>query len=225
MQTLTLSPMLVARFAPHQRLAEDLLPHAVEDSSGGVDGAHDLAHLARVYRNAMAISAVEGGDREVIAAATLLHDCVAVEKNHPDRARASQLAADKARSLLVARHWPTTRVDAVAHAITAHSYSAGIEPETLEACILQDADRLDSLGAMGVARTFYIAGRMRSALYDDADPGAESRPLDDRRFAIDHFPAKLLRLAEGFRTETGRQLARQRHDRLQQFFNDFMQEV
>ena len=112
-----------------------------------------------------------------------------------------------------------------AHAIEAHSFSANIPPLTLEAKIVQDADRLDSLGMLGVARTFYIAGRMGSGLYHPGDPGAEHRPLDDRRYAIDHFPAKLLKLSDGFQTETGAKLAKERHERLSLFLSLFRDEI
>lgn len=91
--------------------------------------------------------------------------------------------------------------------------------------MLQDADRLDAIGMIGAARCFYIAGRMNSALYDPFDPRAEHRPLDDRRFAIDHFPAKLLKLAEGFQTETGRRMADARHDRLTHLLDLFLDEI
>ncbi|MBP1850823.1 HD domain-containing protein [Rhizobium halophytocola] len=212
-------------FAPYAALAADLLPHAVPQNAQGQDGSHDLSHLIRVFRNAMQILAGEGGDGEVLAAAVILHDCISVEKNHPDRARASQLAADKASILLSARGMDGKRVASIAHAIAAHSFSAGIPPETLEARILQDADRLDAIGMIGVARCFYTAGRIGSALYDPADPQAQSRPLDDRRNAIDHFPAKLLTLADGFTTPTGQALARKRHQRLERFLAEFIDEI
>ena len=152
----------IDRFGRHRQLAETLLPHAFPP--GNDDGSHDLAHLDRVWGNVQAIVAVEGGDTEILAAAVLLHDCVAVEKNSPLRNQASRLAAEKAISLLTGLRWSTDRQQAVAHAIEAHSFSAGIEPRTLEARILQDADRLDALGFMGVARCFYTAGRMGSSL-------------------------------------------------------------
>ncbi len=78
--------------------------------------------------------------------------------------------------------------------IEAHSFSANIETRTLEAKILQDADRLDAIGVIGAARCFYIAGRMGSALYDSNDPMAENRPLDDKNYALDHFRTKLFNL-------------------------------
>lgn len=208
-------------FAPHDALAEALLPRI--EATG--DGAHDLSHLQRVWNNARAILAEEGGDGEILAAATLLHDCVAVAKDSPLRARASRLAAARAADLLHELGWPDERAQAVGHAIEAHSFSAGIPPATPEARILQDADRLDAIGMVGIARCFYVAGRMGSALYDPIDPTARHRAYDDRRFAIDHFQTKLLGLAAGFQTRAGARLATERQARLQHFLDGFLREV
>ncbi|WP_159952271.1 HD domain-containing protein [Rhizobium sp. 18065] len=208
-------------FAPFEALAAHLLPHSTDSD----DGSHDIAHIHRVFRNAMRIHTSEGGDGEVLAAAVLLHDCVAVEKNSPLRSQASRLAADKASGILAGLGWDAARIAAVAHAILTHSFSANIAPQSIEAKILQDADRLDAIGMVGVARCFYIAGRMGSGLYDPADPEAKGRPLDDRRFAIDHFPAKLLKLSDGFQTATGRELATERHERLIHFLSLFHDEI
>lgn len=208
-------------FKPFETLAAQLIPHAVS----GDDGAHDIGHIGRVFANAMRIQSTEGGDAELLAAAVLLHDCVSVEKNSPLRPQASRLAAEKAHGILAGLGWEAERAAACAHAIAAHSFSAGIEPETPEAGILQDADRLDAIGMIGIARLFYIGGRMGSLLYDPADPRATERPLDDRRFALDHFAAKLFKLAAGFRTATGRQLAAERGQRLHQFYDMFIEEI
>jgi uncharacterized protein len=218
---MTMPQGLAAAFAPHDDLAERLLPHATEAG----DGAHDPAHVLRVFRNAMRIHAREGGDGRILAAAVLLHDCVSVEKNSPLRSQASRLAAEKADDILRNMGWSDHDRQAVSHAVLTHSFSANIAPEILEAKILQDADRLDAIGMIGAARCFYIAGRMNSALYDVLDPLAENRPLDDRRFAIDHFPAKLFRLAEGFQTETGRVLAAERHERLKSVLAELLSEI
>jgi uncharacterized protein len=209
------------RFAPWAALAGQLLDQ-VED---GGDGSHDIAHLHRVWLNAQAIAAEEGGDGELLAAAVLLHDCVHVEKSSPLRAQASRLAAARAREVLAALGWAPARIAAVAHAIEAHSFSAGIAPESLEARVLQDADRLDAIGCIGVARCFYTAGRMGSALYDAADPRAEHRTLDDQAFAIDHFRTKLLGLAEGFHTRAGARLAAERTGRIARFLAEFEEEA
>jgi uncharacterized protein len=208
-------------FTPYEAIAVDLLPHAADTT----DGSHDLAHILRVFRNAMRIHAVEGGDGAVLAAAVLLHDCVAVEKNSPLRAQASRLAAEKASAILRHLDWPEVKVVAVAHAVLTHSFSANIPPETLEAKILQDADRLDAIGMVGAARCFYVAGRLSSELYDPADPKAEHRAIDDKRYSIDHFPAKLFKLADGFQTATGAKLARERHEPLEQFYDLFLEEI
>ncbi|MBT2293989.1 HD domain-containing protein [Pseudomonas fluorescens] len=214
--------MNTAAFAPLQTVAAQLLPHALQPSE---DGAHDLSHLHRVWHNVRMIHHHEGGDLLVLLAATLLHDCVAVEKNSPLRAQASRLAADKASKLLSTLNWPDERISAVAHAIEAHSFSANVAAITLEAKVLQDADRLDSLGLIGVARTFYVAGRMGSALYDPRDPQAKFRDYDDRRFCLDHFQTKLLHLADGFQTATGQGMAMTRHQKLKGFLDQFMEEA
>ncbi|MBZ3693005.1 HD domain-containing protein [Phyllobacterium calauticae] len=214
--------MSIAAFAPFEALAEHLLPHAIDGMS---DGSHDLSHLLRVWKNATAIHNEEGGDSEILAAATILHDCVAVEKNSPHRAQASRLAAEKASKLLANIGWQSPRVAATAHAIEAHSFSANIPPRTLEAKILQDADRLDAIGMVGAARCFYIAGRMGSGLYDPWDPMATDRNLDDKSFAIDHFEVKLFKLSAGFNTVRGAQIAKVRQERLRRFLGEFLDEI
>lgn len=212
---------LAAAFAPHEALAAQLIPHATE----GDDGSHDIAHILRVFKNAMRIHAKEGGNGHVLAAAVLLHDCVAVEKNSPLRAQASRLAAEKASRILAELGWSGDEIEAVAHAVTTHSFSANLSPETLEAKILQDADRLDAIGMVGAARCFYIAGRMASGLYDAVDPLARERALDDKLYAIDHFEIKLFKLADGFQTAAGRELAAERHERLIKIRDMFMDEI
>ncbi|MGE8152961.1 HD domain-containing protein [Pseudomonas vancouverensis] len=214
--------MINNAFTPLQSLADRLLPHALEPSG---DGAHDLSHLQRVWNNVRLLQAQEGGDLEVLLTAALLHDCVAVEKNSPLRSQASRLAAQKASQLLADMGWSDSKIAAVAHAIEAHSFSANIAAVSVEAKILQDADRLDSLGMLGVARTFYVAGRMGNALYDPQDPEAKDRAYDDTRFCLDHFQTKLLHLADGFQTLAGQRLAEVRHERLKGFLEHFKEEL
>ena len=214
--------MTALSFAPFQSLADLLIPHTVAER---LDGSHDVSHLHRVWTNVCAIRDTEGGDHQILLAATLLHDCVSVEKNSPFRSSASRLAAAKATELLAEMGWDEERTQAVAHAIESHSYSADITPTSLEAKILQDADRLDALGMVGVARLFYVSGRMGSHLYDPADPHAQERDLDDKRFAVDHFKTKIFTLAQGFQTATGRHMAQVRHARAERFLMEFMEEI
>lgn len=214
--------MIATAFAPLQSLADMLLPHALEPSE---DGAHDLSHLQRVWHNVRLLHAQEGGDLEVLLAAALLHDCVAVEKDSPLRSQASKLAAQKASQVLAGMAWSDTKIAAVVHAIEAHSFSANITPVSLVAKILQDADRLDALGMLGVARMFYVGGRLGHALYDPQDPEANERAYDDKRFCLDHFQTKLLHLADCFQTAAGQRLAQIRHERLQVFLQQFKEEI
>ena len=207
-------------FAPFGELAAKLLPESSEN-----DFAHDAAHLARVWRNALVIQSKEGGELEILVAAVLLHDCVVVPKDSPLRSQASRLAANKAADTLRSLGWSAERTAWVASAVESHSFSAGIAPVTLEACILQDADRLDAIGFTGIARCFYTAGRMGSALYESSDPHADDRTLNDAAFALDHFPAKLLNLADGFKTATGRALAAGRQEAVRTFYEGMLAEV
>ncbi|WP_422527807.1 HD domain-containing protein [Serratia fonticola] len=221
MHSPTVSPELLQPFSPFQALAQELLPLTLE----GDDGSHDVAHLHRVWKNSRQISQDEGGDQQILCAAVLLHDCVAVEKNSPQRHLASRMAAEKASIALASLGWSVGDISKTAHAIEAHSFSAAIPPQTLEAKILQDADRLDAIGMIGVARCFYIGGRMRSALYDAADPLAQQRQYDDKRFTLDHFETKLFKLQEGFQTAAGRRMAALRTQRMRRFLSELLEEV
>ncbi len=213
---------LVEPFSPFEELAVTLL---AEISMQASDGAHDLSHILRVWRLVRLLVAEEGGDVETLVAATILHDCVHVPKDDPMRSQASRLAADRASEMLNGLGWSSAAIEAVHHVIHAHSFSAGVQPKTLEAKILQDADRLDALGHIGIARCFAVSGALGRPLYDPQDPAAEERALDDAAFALDHFFTKLLRLQDGFQTETGARLAQQRHQVMQRFVDGFLSEV
>jgi uncharacterized protein len=213
--------MTLAMFQPFDELAAKLLDTATNDE----DGAHDLSHIVRVWRNVQLIHRDEGGDLELLAAAVLLHDSVQVAKDSPLRNKASMLAAKEARVRLAALGWEPSRINTVACAIESHSFSAGIAPSSIEGSILQDADRLDAIGFGGIARCFYTAGRMGSRLYDLADPEGKARTLDDGRNALDHFPRKLLTLAGTFKTRTGQKLAKERHQRVLEFYRGMLAEV
>jgi uncharacterized protein len=190
------------------------------------DGSHDLSHLLRVWRNAEAIARTEQDcDLPVLVAAVLLHDCVPVEKNAPQRADASRLSAARAREIVTDLGWDAARVAALGHAVETHSFASGLTPGTTEARILWDADKLDAIGAIGIARCFYVAGRMGSLLYDPGDASADNRVVDDQHYALDHFKAKLFRVADGFLTEAGRAMAAERSEVMQRFVAAFCSEV
>jgi uncharacterized protein len=189
------------------------------------DGAHDINHLHRVWRNAQSLlQAYPEADALVVMAGCYLHDLVNLPKNHPERALASRQSAALAVRELAAAGFPAALLAAVAHAIEAHSFSARIAAETIEARIVQDADRLDALGAVGLARLFYIAGQMGSALAHPDDPLAEGRPRDDRAFALDHIETKLAALPAMMQTAAGRAEGERRLARLLAFRADFANE-
>ena len=187
-----------------QRFEHWILTHHTQD-----DAAHDLSHFRRVWATAIQLAAGEEVDRLVLLTACYFHDIVSLPKNHPERSRSSMMAAEKTLAILQSSFadFPVERYPAVSHAIEAHSFSAAIPPRTLEAKIVQDADRLESRGAIGLARVFAVAGALNTILFDAADPFADQRALDDRKYALDHFQCKLLRLPESMQTVRGRAMA------------------
>ncbi|WP_370229495.1 HD domain-containing protein [Cognatishimia sp.] len=175
------------------------------------DPAHDIAHLDRVWANAHRIATSEDNvNLRVLLAAAYFHDLVNLPKDAPNRSEASTLSAVKAAPFLQDLGYTPDEITAAQHAIAAHSYSAGIAPESFEAEILRDADRLDALGAVGIARTFMVAGTMGRPLLDPNDPFAAARPLDDQLWSIDHWHLKLLQLPREMVTEKGRKIAAKR---------------
>lgn len=187
--------------------------HASEDS------AHDISHFRRVWMTARKIMIHHQADPLVVLTACYFHDIVSLPKNHPERSQSSRLAARKTRDILHRDFpdFPPDRFAAVEHAIEAHSFSAGIAPQSIEAKIVQDADRLEALGAIGLARVFAVSGGLGVALFDAEDPFADARSLDDRAFALDHFQTKLLRLPDTMQTDVGRDLAQHNADFLVHF--------
>ena len=189
------------------------------------DKAHDEGHVRRVVANAKKIAAAEGADLAVVLPAAWLHDCVAVAKNSPQRSSASHLAAERAGELLRAAGYPAQHIPAIEHAIESHSFSARIAPQTLEAKVVQDADRLEALGAVGIARTLITGGANGTPFYNFAEPFPVTRGADDRTSIIDHFFTKLLLLADTMQTATGRAAAQQRAQFLKQFLTQLGNEI
>lgn len=192
------------------------------------DASHDLSHFQRVYKLSCYIADHEDAqsDRDVLMAAAYFHDVVNPPKNSPLRSKASQMAADKAEEILKDMNFPAEKIPAVKHAIEAHSFSANIPATTLEAKIVQDADRMESLGAMGIARTMYVSGRLGRALFDPVDPlGENGRMLDDSEYGLDHFALKLLKLPKMMQTKTGQRIAQERADYLNAFRTQLLKEI
>ena len=189
------------------------------------DPAHDLGHIERVVRNARQLTEAENADWSVVMPAAWLHDCVFVAKDSPQWSEGSRLSADSAVAFLKEKGFPTGDWEAIHHAIAAHSFSAGIATETLEAKVLQDADRIDALGAVGLSRCLMLGGHMGTSLMSPVDPFCEEREPDDSRFTIDHFYRKLLKLENTMKTESGRRLAVERSEVLREFLAQLQRET
>lgn len=188
------------------------------------DAAHDVEHLLRVALQTLKLAGPEVELRSAVCAA-LLHDVVNLPKNHPERARASQWSAQKARELLQSEALEPAQLDAIAEAIEDHSFSSGRRPRSALGEALQDADRLEALGALGIARTFSTGVRLGAQYFHADDPWAEARALDDRAFSIDHFFTKLLALPQTLCTEAGRIEAARRAEILKAFLLALADEI
>ena len=185
------------------------------------DAAHDINHIKRVVKTAKSLCRAEQGDIDVVLPAAWLHDCVSFPKDHPDNKRASVLAADKAIEFLISINYPEPYHEAIHHAICAHSYSAKITATSLEAQIVQDADRLDGLGAIGVSRCMLVAGKLDSKIYHEEDPFCETRAPSSKLASVDHFYEKLFKTANTMQTKAG---AKEAESRVQ-FMLSFLQQL
>jgi uncharacterized protein len=198
------------------RLNEDEIRQLYVDG----DAAHDFDHVLRVTRLAERIANAEGADDAVVRAAALLHD---VPMATGTRKAHHLAAADFARDYLSARSVDAAQVENVVHAIQAHRYrDQSIQPQTLEARCLYDADKLDSIGAIGVGRAFAFAGSHNSRLWNQ--PWIDAPPDEDQPNGADYTPVheyvyKLQRLLATLYTNSARQIGQGRHDFMVQFFD------
>lgn len=204
---------------------ENLFAEKINHVLGHLDPAHDLSHVKRVVNTAKKLAKEENAINEIVVPAAWLHDLVNLPKNHPDRKKASALAAEEALKYLRSVEYPEKYLDSIHHAICAHSFSAGITPTTLEAKIVQDADRLDALGAIGLARLFSINTQLGRVFYDHKDPFAQKRSLDDKLYGLDHIFIKLEKISESMNTVSASIEAKRRFSFIQEFLNELKKEI
>ncbi|HRQ38501.1 MAG TPA: HD domain-containing protein [Chloroflexota bacterium] len=189
------------------------------------DSAHDMAHIRRVVHNARRLAQEEEAQLEVVLPAAWLHDCVVIPKNSSQRSNASRIAADTAVTFLRQQMYPSQYLDGIAQAIAAHSFSARIRPITIEAQVVQDADRIDAIGAIGIARCFAVGGMLARPLYDETDPFCDHHLPDDNKATLDHFYTKLLTLADTMQTNAGRREAHGRTQFMLNYLTQLRQEI
>lgn len=191
----------------HRQLIDDARNWALEQME--TTAGHDVGHIRRVVANARRLAAAEGADPTVVELAAWFHDIVNLPKDHPDRSQASTRSAQAAADWLQGR-LDDERIELVAESVRCHSFSAGFVPESPEAKVVSDADNLDAIGAVGVARCFEIGGALRRPMMAAEDPFCSQREPDDSTYTVDHFYTKLLKLEDWFYTDSGRANARER---------------
>jgi len=206
-----------------QLLAE--LSEAAESACHGRGPAHDFSHVRRVVAAARSIAEAEGADLEVVTLAALLHELFNYPKDHPRSADSGRVCAERAGELLVGRGLDGRLIEEVCAAIRDHAYSQGAAPGSLASQVLQDADRLDAIGAIGVARWAATCAEMRRPFYHPGDPLCRRREADDKRWGLDHFHRKLLRIPEGLHTAAARSLAESRLCFLRRFLAQLEREL
>ena len=205
------------RFDRHQTLWS-----AVEAATPPGEVAHDRQHVIRVYTWCLRLAPEAAADPDLAGAAGLVHDLVRVPKHLADRPLGGERSAEAARGLLPDAGYTREEVQAIVDAVATHSWSRGLAPRSPEGVVLQDADRLDAIGAIGILRNAAVAQTMATAeatvqhmpraFAHPLDPLARSaRQLDDRIWALDHWRVKLLLLSDAMHLPSARAEAARRH--------------
>jgi uncharacterized protein len=185
--------------------------------------AHGLDHTKKVLRNAMEIFEQEGGDADIIFAAAILHD-IAKNKQTKDEVGCHAIEGAKmAKEILENYDFPKDKIDAVCYVIKVHRKSTNLKPETIEAAIIQDADRLDCLGIPLIIRFLLSAGKYGTPLYDSENKNKEEHW--SKKPIINHIREKMEKnKPENFNTEHARHMAREKYDYTADFLNKFVKE-
>lgn len=194
---------------------------------GAADSVHDFDHILRVLTLAERIGDAERADLDIVRTAVLLHDWGRVEAVGQDHAK---VAATRARDFLAGRGADETYIAAVVHAIAAHRFRTAPDPQTLEAQVLFDADKLDAIGAIGIARAFAYGGAHNQPLWaprENVDLARWRREGDDpdTHTPVHEFVVKLSRLKERLYTREGRAIAKERHAYMAAFYERLDAEV
>jgi uncharacterized protein len=193
------------------------------------DPVHNIEHVERVYHMALRLAKAEGADLEIVAAAALLHDVEGSDPTGENRAEHQLYSAEFARKVLLGEGWPIDRIEAVQHAIRAHRYRDRREPpQTQEARVLFDADKLDALGAVGVARVVAHATLLGAPLYVEPSPEflATGKEQPGEPHSTYHeFIFKLRKIKERLYTPTARQIAEERDQYLNEYYQRLGREI
>ena len=202
----------------------DSLKYEIKKIMDG-DPAHDFEHIMRVYKNAKKICKQEKVNEKLILSAVLLHDIVSHPKSDKRSKLSSFESAKKSKQILKKYDFSKEEITIISDAIRDHSFSQNKIPATLEGKILQDADRLDALGAIGIARVFATGGSLRRPFYNTYDPFCKKRIPNDKIWTIDHFFQKLFKLESLMNTKSGKREAKKRTVVLKEFLSHLKHEL
>ena len=202
----------------------DLLQKQVQQRMKN-EPAHDFNHVMRVYKNAQKICKKEKVNEKLVLSAALLHDIVSHPKSDKRSKNSSLESAKKATNILKNLNFTQKEIQIISSAIRDHSFSRGKIPQTPEGKILQDADRLDAIGAIGIARVFTVGGSEKRPFYNDEDPFCKIHTPDDKIWTLDHFYKKLFKLEDLMNTKSAKIEAKRRTKVLKMFLSELKKEL
>lgn len=187
-------------------------------------GSHEYSHTERVYQNALRISEGEDVDLDVVKTAALLHDIAREKEDKGDCKCHAIEGASMARKLLNKLNFPKEKIEKVVYAIEIHRHSTGINPKTKESAIIQDADRLDALGAITIGRMFSSGGRAGILLFNPKNEKTNYL-YKGQNSTIEGFYKKILKITpETFKTKKAQEIAKNRYKFVQEFLERFIKE-
>ena len=204
----------------------DKIKQAAQARLRGSKGSHDWEHTERVYSLALQLAEVEGADQEIVEYAALLHD-IGREAEYQANGKIchAQRGAEIAQDLLIQHGLERAKIDRIVHCIRTHRFRNNNHPETLEAKVLFDADKLDSIGAVGIGRAFLFAGEVGAKLHNQGVDIEKTKPYTIEDTAYREYLVKLRHVKERILTTEGRRMATKRHDFMVEFFARLNQEV
>ena len=189
------------------------------------DSAHDFEHVMRVFNNAQRICKKEKANEKLVLSSVLLHDIVSYSKSDKRSKLSSIDSAKKSKQILKKYDFSKEEILIISDAIRDHSFSQGKTPKTIEGKILQDADRLDAIGAIGIARVFATSGSLKRPFYNPEDPFCKKRMPEDKIWTVDHFFQKLLLLESLMNTKSGKTEAKRRTKILRDYLEHLKREL
>jgi uncharacterized protein len=191
----------------------------------GALGSHDWEHTLRVHRLCRHIGPIEGADMLVLESAAFLHD---IGRSHQDTSNGSVCHALKGAEMAgrIVSVLPLTNAsrENIIHCVRAHRFRDGHRPATVEAKVLFDADKLDAIGAVGVARAYLFAGELGACLHNPHLPPEDAEPYSKNDTGHREYIVKLSRIKDRMQTAEGRRMAQDRHAFMADFFSRFLEE-